>query len=138
MAINRKSRLVSGINVTPLVDVMLVLLIIFMVAAPMMKEGLPINLPQIEGKALPSETSDITTSIHKNGIIEINGTPVDESRLSLLLSQMKSEQNIENVYLQADKEVSYGYVVKILGEIRKAGLTKVGLVTQPPLITQKR
>jgi len=78
------------------------------------------------------------TSIHKDGSIEINGTPIEESRLTLILSQIKNQKNVENVYLQADKEVPYGYVVKILGDIRKSGLTKVGLVTQPPLNTERK
>ncbi|MCD6569208.1 MAG: biopolymer transporter ExbD [Deltaproteobacteria bacterium] len=138
MSASRRSRLVSGINVTPLVDVVLVLLIIFMVTAPFMKEGLPVDLPEVEAKALPSETQDLIVSIDKKGSIEINGAPIDESRLSLILRQIKAQRKIDYVYLQADKKVEYGYVARIIGAIKNAGLTKLGLVTQPPPPKQKR
>ena len=128
----RSSLVVSGINVTPLVDVMLVLLIIFMVSAPLMKEGMKVDLPEVKAKALPTQVENLVVTINKDRSVEINGTRVDNSRLSLILGQIKQQRRIDSVYLQADKAVSYGYAVGIIGAIKMAGFTKVGLVTKPP------
>ncbi len=133
MVTNRPKRLVSEINVTPLVDVMLVLLIIFMVSAPMMKEGLKVELPEVEAKALPSESLDVVITVKDDRTLDINGSPIDLGRLDLILSQIRQQRGIETVYLQADKGVDYGYVVEVMAKIRQTGLTKLGLVTQPPL-----
>jgi biopolymer transport protein TolR len=126
-----KSKIVSGINVTPLVDVMLVLLIIFMVSAPMMKEGMKVDLPEVEARALPTQSEDLMVTIDKDRKIDINGSGVELTRLATLLEQIVKQRGIDNVYLQADKSVSYGYVVEVMSVIRSAGLTKMGLVTQP-------
>lgn len=126
-----KSKIVSGINVTPLVDVMLVLLIIFMVSAPMMKEGMKVDLPEVESRALPTQSEDLMVTIDKDRKIDINGSGVELTRLATLLEQIVKQRGIDNVYLQADKSVSYGYVVEVMSVIRSAGLTKMGLVTQP-------
>jgi biopolymer transport protein TolR len=130
---NNRGKIVSGINVTPLVDVILVLLIIFMVSAPMMKEGMNVNLPEVESKALPSQSQDIIVTISKDKKIVINGSTVEITRLTPLLEQIVQQRGIENVFLQADKGVPYGYVVEVMALIRGSGLTKLGLVTQPPL-----
>jgi len=122
----------SEINVTPMVDVMLVLLIIFMVSAPMMKEGLNVNLPKVDAKALPSEELDVTVSINKGKQIDVNGSSVEADRLEVILSQIKDQRGIQNVYLQADEGVPYGYVAEVMGRIRATGLTRIGLVTEPP------
>jgi len=131
-----KSKIVSGINVTPLVDVMLVLLIIFMVSAPMMKEGMKVDLPEVESRALPTQSEDLMVTIDKDRKIDINGSGVELTRLAPLLEQIVKQRGIDNVYLQADKSVSYGYVVEVMSVIRSAGLTKMGLVTQPLLNTK--
>jgi biopolymer transport protein TolR len=128
---NSKRKIVSGINVTPLVDVMLVLLIIFMVSAPMMKEGMKVDLPEVESRALPTQSEDLMVTIDKDRKIDINGSGVELTRLATLLEQIVKQRGIDNVYLQADKSVSYGYVVEVMSVIRSAGLTKMGLVTQP-------
>lgn len=130
---NGRHKIVSGINVTPLVDVMLVLLIIFMVSAPMMKEGMRVDLPEVESRALPTQSEDLMVTISRNRVLDINGSTVQLDRLAPLLQQIKEQRGIENVYLQADKGVPYGFVVEVMSVIRGAGLSKLGLVTQPPL-----
>jgi len=138
MPANRQHGLVYGINVTPLVDVMLVLLIIFMVSAPMMKEGLKVDLPEVETRSLPSQSQDLIVTINKNDTIELNGTTIDRSRLPLILSQIKKQRKVDQVFLQADRRISYGYAVRVIGDIKKAGFTKIGLVTQLPRNRPKR
>jgi biopolymer transport protein TolR len=131
MQTNRPKEYVAQINVTPLVDVMLVLLIIFMVSAPMMKEGMKVDLPEAQARAL-GESQDLVVTIGNNKIIDINGSPVELGRLEMVLSQIKEQRSVEAVYLQADKGIPYGFVVQVMSVIRSSGLTKIGLVTQPP------
>jgi biopolymer transport protein TolR len=132
MQINRRKDYVAQINVTPFVDVMLVLLIIFMVSAPMMKEGMKVDLPEAQARAL-GESQDLVVTIGNNKIIDINGSPVELGRLEMVLSQIKEQRSVEAVYLQADKGIPYGFVVQVMSVIRASGLTKIGLVTQPPV-----
>ena len=132
MQINRRKDYVAQINVTPMVDVMLVLLIIFMVSAPMMKEGMKVDLPEAQARAL-GESQDLVVTIGNNKIIDINGSPVELGRLEMVLSQIKEQRSVEAVYLQADKGIPYGFVVQVMSVIRSSGLTKIGLVTQPPV-----
>jgi biopolymer transport protein TolR len=132
MQINKPKTYVAEINVTPLVDVMLVLLIIFMVSAPMMKEGMKVDLPEAEARAL-GESQDLVITIGSNKIVDINGSPVELDRLQMVLSQIKEQRSVEAVYLQADKGIPYGFVVQVMSVIRSSGLTKIGLVTQPPV-----
>lgn len=131
MQINRRKDYVAQINVTPFVDVMLVLLIIFMISAPMMKEGMKVDLPEAQARAL-GESQDLVVTIGNNKIIDINGSPVELGRLEMVLSQIKEQRSVEAVYLQADKGIPYGFVVQVMSVIRSSGLTKIGLVTQPP------
>ena len=132
MVANKPGRLVSEINVTPLVDVMLVLLIIFMVSAPMMKEGMKVKLPEAEARALETQEQDLTITINQDRSLDINGSPIELSRLDVILDQIRQQRGVESVYLQADKSIPYGYVVEVMSLIRSTGLTKIGLVTQPP------
>lgn len=122
----RQRRALSEINVTPFVDVMLVLLIIFMVTAPLMQQGIDINLPQAKGKEMaPSERIIIT--IKKDGKIYIDKTAATLESLKLQLAKNAGQE----VYLKADKDVPYGKVVEVMGELREIGIEKLGMVTEP-------
>lgn len=132
MVTNKQGKLVSGINVTPLVDVMLVLLIVFMVSAPMMKEGMKVDLPEVQARALETQDQDLVITIGKDRVIDINGSPIELGRLDMILEQIRQQRRVESVYLQADKTIPYGFVVEVMALIRSTGLTKIGLVTQPP------
>jgi len=129
---NKARKYLAEINVTPLVDVMLVLLIVFMVSAPMMKEGMKVDLPEAEARALQSESQDLVITINQNKTLDINGSPVEFARLEPILSQIKEERNIKSVFLQADKTIPYGYVVQVMALLRSTGLNELNLVTQPP------
>jgi len=120
----------SEINVTPLVDVMLVLLIIFMVTAPLMQQGVDVNLPKAKGKDLPTEER-ITLIVKKEGIIYMNDSPVSMEEMKRKL-QAVGKLN-PNVFLKADKSVPYGFVVEIMGEIKDAGIEKLGMITEPSI-----
>ncbi|HOJ13022.1 MAG TPA: ExbD/TolR family protein [Deltaproteobacteria bacterium] len=132
MQTNKPRTFLAEINVTPFVDVMLVLLIIFMVSAPMMKEGMKVDLPEAEARAL-GETQDLVITVGPEGTIDINGSKVELERLGMILGQVKEQRNVDAVYLQADRSIPYGFVVKVMSVVRSAGLTRIGLVTQPPV-----
>jgi biopolymer transport protein TolR len=95
-----------------------------------------VDLPEVESRALPTQSEDLMVTIDKDRKIDINGSGVELTRLATLLEQIVKQRGIDNVYLQADKSVSYGYVVEVMSVIRSAGLTKMGLVTQPLLNTK--
>lgn len=131
MKSERRDRgVLSEINVTPLVDVMLVLLIIFMVTAPLMQQGIDVNLPKAKGKELPPEER-ITVLIKKNGTIYMNDVQISLANLYSKLNALKSRN--PDVFLKADKDVSYGFVVEVMGEIKGAGIEKLGMITEPKL-----
>jgi biopolymer transport protein TolR len=123
--------LVSDINVTPLVDVMLVLLIIFMVTAPMMTQGLEVNLPKTTTKSLRQQEEPLMVSINKEGVIFLGKVPVALSLLRQQLSGVPDEKKNEPIYLRADEEVPYGMVIKTMAEIKRAGFDKLGMITLP-------
>jgi biopolymer transport protein TolR len=122
----RRRQTLSEINVTPFVDVMLVLLIIFMVTAPLLQQGIDINLPQAKGKEIaPAERIVIT--IKKDGKIYMDKATIT---LETLKSSLATTGNKE-VFLKADKDVPYGIVVAVMGELREIGIEKLGMVTEP-------
>ncbi len=123
--------LVADINVTPLVDVMLVLLIIFMVTAPMMTQGLEVNLPETTTKSLRQHEKPLMVSINKEGKIYLGKIKVDLSLLRQQLAGLPDEKKKEPVYLRADQSVPYGLVIKTMAEIKGAGFDKLGMVTRP-------
>ncbi len=127
---NRRG-LVAEINVTPLVDVMLVLLIIFMVTAPMMTQGLEVDLPKTTAKALRQQEEPITITIKQGGEIMLGQTPVSAPLLRQQLGALSEEKKKEPVYIRADKEVPYGVVVATMADIRASGFEKVGMITLP-------
>ena len=121
----------SQINVTPLVDVMLVLLVIFMVTAPMMQQGVQVNLPKAETKALTAPEESVVVSIEKSGGVYINSAQIPASELRAKLSEMFASRSKKEVFLKADKDVTYGEVVKAMAEIKGAGIERLGMVTEP-------
>lgn len=126
------NRLMSDINVTPFVDVMLVLLIIFMVAAPMMTQGVDVSLPEsVAGAIAVDDDEPFYVTIKGEGEIYINDFPVDEDRLGPKLTALLAERPGTRVFLRADKTISYGAVVRVMAEIKTSGVEKLGMVTEP-------
>ena len=130
MKADRNRKVLSEINVTPFVDVMLVLLVIFMVTAPLLQQGIDVNLPKAKGRDLPPEER-ITLIIKKEGAIYMNDNPVSLTDMKQKLEAI-SKLN-PNVYLKADRGVSYGFVVEVIGEIKDAGIERLGIVTEPKI-----
>jgi biopolymer transport protein TolR len=123
--------LVSDINVTPLVDVMLVLLIIFMVTAPMMTQGLDVDLPETTAKSLRQEDEPLVVTIDKESKITLGKVEVNQAILFQQLSKIEEAKKKEPIYLKADKDVAYGVVVSIMADIKTAGFDKLGMITKP-------
>ncbi|RLC26531.1 MAG: protein TolR [Deltaproteobacteria bacterium] len=121
----------SDINVTPFVDVMLVLLIIFMVTAPMMIEGVNVSLPEATSEPLPAEQDQLIITIDKNNLLYINDYQVTLDFLQEKLIKILDGRVGQEVYLKADKNISYGVVVRVMSETKGAGIEKLGMVTEP-------
>ena len=125
----RRSGAISEINVTPLVDVMLVLLIIFMVAAPMMTVGVPIDLPETQAKAMNSDTQPITISVNPAGEIYLQETPIVIDEVVPKLEAIATTGYNERIYVRGDTAAAYGVVMKVMARISAAGYKNIGLVT---------
>ena len=124
---------VSDINVTPLVDVMLVLLIIFMIAAPMLHQGIEVALPRSSAENLPVRSEDpLVVSITADGIVYLQETPIHPTQLVERLLPMIEARGDEAVYLKGDRGVPYGQVVDLLDVLHRGGVVHVGLVTELP------
>lgn len=124
-------RLMSEINVTPFVDVMLVLLIIFMVTAPMMTQGVDVNLPQTTTSNIKTEEDPLTLSINKNGEIFLETTKVSLEDLEKKVKSIFKYRREKEVLLRADRDVPYGFVIKVMAGVKRAGISKLGMVTEP-------
>ena len=121
----------SEINVTPLVDVMLVLLIIFMVTTPMMSQGIPVQLPQAAKQAIDMNIEESTIlTITRDGKIYIDDRPIPKDKLEFQLRRLYGDLAVRSVFLRGDRRVEYGEVVYVLDLMKKVGLTKVGMVTE--------
>ncbi|CTQ72474.1 MULTISPECIES: ExbD/TolR family protein [Stappiaceae] len=125
----RRSLPISEINVTPFVDVMLVLLIIFMVAAPLLTVGVPIDLPETRAKALEGDTEPITISINSAGEIFIQDTPILIDEVVPKLEAIAANGYEERIYVRGDQDADYGTMMKLMGRINAAGFKRLGLVT---------
>ncbi|MCF8069964.1 MAG: protein TolR [Desulfobacterales bacterium] len=123
--------LMSDINVTPFVDVMLVLLIIFMVTAPMMVQGVDVALPETTSAALPSDKEHLIVTIDRNQKLFINDYQVSVDFLQEKLTKILEGTSGREVFLKADKTIPYGVVVHVMAEIKAAGIEKLGMVTEP-------
>jgi biopolymer transport protein TolR len=128
---NSNRTVMSQINVTPLVDVMLVLLVIFMITAPMMQQGVQVNLPKADTKALNPQEDTVVVSLEKSGRIYINKSPSAVSELRGRLTTMFASRARKEVFLKADQDVPYGEVVRAMAEIKGAGIERLGMVTEP-------
>ncbi len=132
MAIGSGSdRLMSDINVTPFVDVMLVLLIIFMVTAPMMVQGVDVALPEVSATPMVTEKENLTVTIDREANIYINDFQVRMDFLKEKLEKILAGKTDREVFFRADKDVPYGVVVSVMAEIKAAGVDKLGMVTDP-------
>ncbi len=127
-----ESRHVSDINVTPLVDVVLVLLIIFMVTAPMLQMGIDVNLPRVKARSVNVGEEKIVLTINGKKEIYLNEYKTPMGDLSPKLESIFKNRLDKEVYMRADKEVPYGFVVQVMAEVRKAGIDKLGMITEPP------
>ena len=125
-------RNLSEINVTPLVDVILVLLIIFIVAAPLLEQGIAVSLPQAESPPIELKTEDLIINITREKKIYVGPALVELKNLSKKLKPIVEQTGKKEVYLKADREVPYGLVVKVMAELKKSGLHDLGMITDIP------
>ncbi|MAP18572.1 MULTISPECIES: protein TolR [Aurantimonas] len=119
----------SEINVTPMVDVMLVLLIIFMVAAPLLTVGVPIELPETQAKAMNSDTQPITISVNSDGEIYLNDTVIPIDEVVAKLQAVAQAGYEERIFVRGDRSADYGTVMRVMARISAAGFRNIGLVT---------
>lgn len=130
---SERHRLASDINITPFVDVVLVLLIIFMVTAPLLQQGLPVNLPEAAAPALKRTKTDVIVTIQSGGNIFIGDdkTPVPMGLLEEKLSKIYSVKEQKDLFIKADSSLLYGTVIKVMSIAKKAGVDRIGMITQP-------
>jgi biopolymer transport protein TolR len=128
---NNPRGLVADINVTPLVDVMLVLLIIFMVTAPMMTQGLDVDLPATTANSLRQKEDPLVVTVKKDGKIMLGKIEYTQAVLREQLTKIDPKGKEEPIFLQADKKVEYGLVASIMADIKAAGFAKLGMMTKP-------
>lgn len=125
----RRHKPMSEINVTPFVDVMLVLLVVFMVAAPLLTVGVPVDLPNSAAKALPENTKPLSLTIDRNGTIYLQDEAIELSELVPRLTVIFSGRKDDRIYIHGDSAVDYGVVMKVMGQMNGAGFSRVALVT---------
>ena len=123
---------ISQINVTPLVDVMLVLLVIFMVTAPILQQGVAVNLPRVTAGALSGDEVQLVVSVERNGQLSLNDTKMRPDELGGKLVAILKERGDRQVFLRADQDARYGDVVRAIAAIKGAGVERLGMVTEPP------
>jgi biopolymer transport protein TolR len=128
----QRGQFASQINVTPLVDVMLVLLVIFMVTAPMIQQGVQVSVPRVKASALPGKEEQFVVSITRNQEIYLNDTRLGLDQLTEKLQAIAVARPDREVFVRADEEVPYGTVIKTMAAIKAAGIENVGMVTEMP------
>jgi len=126
-----KGRLVSDINVTPFVDVMLVLLIIFMVTAPMMIQGVEVNLPKTTTRNIKAKEDPLIVTVNKKREIYLENHRIKLNGLETKIEKVFENRRDKEILLRADKDVPYGFVIKVIAGIKRAGIDKLGMVTEP-------
>ena len=128
----QRGQFASQINVTPLVDVMLVLLVIFMVTAPMIQQGVEVNVPRVKSSALPGKEEQFVVSITRNQEVYLNDTRLGLDQLTEKLQAIAIARPDREVFVRADEQVPYGQVIKTMAAIKAAGIENVGMVTEMP------
>ncbi len=128
----KKNRPVSAINVTPMVDVMLVLLIVFMVTAPLLTVGVPVNLPKVESQSLDAQREPLEISINKDNELFIGDQIIIFEELLSKVKAVAGNNNDIRIFLRADKDINYGEVMRVLGALNTSGFLKIALVTTKP------
>ena len=126
----RRSAVIAEINVTPMVDVMLVLLIIFMVSAPLLTVGVPIDLPQTSANPLNEEKEPLTITVNNKGEVYLQETPVQVAELAPRLIAITNSGYDERIYVRGDRSVNYGQIMQVMGTLSSAGFKRVALVTE--------
>ena len=121
----------SEINVTPFVDVMLVLLIIFMVTAPLLTVGVQVDLPETSADSLPEESEPLTLTINSKGEVFIQETKIEFNNLIKKILAVSKNRTDTRIYVRGDKTINYGRVLEIMGKLSGAGFTKVALISEP-------
>jgi biopolymer transport protein TolR len=129
---SRDKEPVSDINVTPLVDVILVLLIIFMVTAPMLQMGIDVNLPRVKAKSIDVGEEKLILTINSKEEIFINRYKASLEDLKSKLENIFESRIDREIFMRADEKVPYGFVMQVMSEVRKAGVDKLGMITEPP------
>jgi len=125
----RSGRPMAEINVTPFVDVMLVLLIVFMVTAPLLTVGVPVDLPQTRAKSLGEDREPLSVTIDKGGKIFLQNTPIEADDLVPKLIAISNNGYNQRIFVRGDNSVDYGKVMQVMGLLNSAGFTRIGLVT---------
>jgi biopolymer transport protein TolR len=128
----QRGQFASQINVTPLVDVMLVLLVIFMVTAPMIQQGVEVSVPRVKASALPGKEEQFVVSITRNQEVYLNDTKLGLDQLTEKLQAIALARPDREVFVRADEEVPYGTVIRTMAAIKAAGIENVGMVTEMP------
>ena len=131
-------RPMAEINVTPFVDVMLVLLIVFMVTAPLLTVGVPVDLPKTRAQALSQDREPLSVTIRRNGRIYLQNTPIAEDDLVARLEAIAANGYDQRIFVRGDKNVDYGRVMEVMARISAAGFTHIGLVTDVAKPNQKK
>lgn len=121
----------SEINVTPLVDVMLVLLIVFMVSAPLMQQGVQVDLPKANAGSMAEVPDQVVLVVTKNRQVQINGNTIAAGTLRARLEAIAQAKNNVEVLIQGDQSVAYGFIAQVMAEVKRAGINRVGLMTEP-------
>ena len=128
---HRDETMLADINITPLVDVMLVLLIIFMITAPMLHQGIEVALPQADAEPLPMRVDDpLVLSVNRDGLVYVQDEPIHPSQLIERLQPLIAARGDDTVFLKGDRELSYGVVMEVLGILHDGGIQHVGMVTE--------
>jgi biopolymer transport protein TolR len=123
--------MLSEINVTPFVDVMLVLLIIFMVSAPLMQQGIQVDLPKTKSPTLSEQEKPVVLVVGKGGNVQIAGNTIASDKLTEKLKAIFEKREKKEIFIQADKGISYGIVAAVMSQAQAAGIIRIGLVTEP-------